>query len=669
MQALAALPRKPQTGIDYKQSMPVSRRTFVAGGVVLPAAQAMQSSRPSDVQGAKAPPPRRILESRVSQQKLAAALLPRDKWKPYPVAADRHAWEALPQATRDELLDSGRRALDGDWAMPPATLFLEFVRNGNRSNYERALRVRRTRLQSLVLAECVEGKGRFADEIANGIWSTCEESFWGYPAHIGGAGLPEVADPIIDLFAAEGAVLLAWTDYLLAPQLDRVHKKVRERLAYEVRRRIIAPYVNRDDFWWMGLNANRPMNNWNPWINSNCLACVLLIENDNTIRSKVAHKILRSLDRFLASYGDDGGCDEGPGYWGHAGGSLFDNLELFHSATNGGVSFYDVPLVGEIGRYIYRANIADDWYVNFADASARVGINGDLVYRFGTRIGDRNMQMLGAWAARRPGERYSASLLRTLPSLFNVAGLSDVPARQPLVRDVWLKDIQVMAARCKEGSPDGLYLAAQGGHNAESHNHNDVGNFIVYSNGTPVIVDVGVETYTAKTFSSRRYEIWTMQSAYHNLPTVNGVMQSAGREFAARSAAYRSTDIEAEFSLDLAAAYPREAGIEAWRRTLLLNRASNEVHVRDAFTLQKSGGRIELTLMTPCEVAISGPGEIALNGPGVRLLFDKSLTPVVEVVKTEDARLKSVWGARVHRILLKADNLPVKGERLLRIVG
>ncbi len=88
--------------------------------------------------------------------------------------------------------------------------------------------------------------------------------------------------------------------------------------------------------------------------------------------------------------------------------------------------------------------------------------------------------------------------------------------------------------RSSEGSAEGLYLAAQGGHNAESHNHNDVGNFIVYADGEPAIIDVGVETYTAKTFSAQRYEIWTMQSAYHNLPTVNGVMQGAGRQFEAR---------------------------------------------------------------------------------------------------------------------------------------
>ena len=47
-----------------------------------------------------------------------------------------------------------------------------------------------------------------------------------------------------------------------------------------------------------------------------------------------------------------------------------------------------------------------------------------------------------------------------------------------------------------------------------------MGNVVVFVDGKPVIVDAGVETYTRKTFSAERYTIWTMQSAYHTLPTI-----------------------------------------------------------------------------------------------------------------------------------------------------
>ena len=126
--------------------------------------------------------------------------------------------------------------------------------------------------------------------------------------------------------------------------------------------------------------------------------------------------------------------------------------------------------------------------------------------------------------------------------------------------------IQVAAGRRRAGPP--VSICALGGHNAESHNHNDVGNFVVYLDGNPVLIDVGVESYTAKTFSSKRYEIWTMQSAFHNLPTINGVMQAAGRQYEARDVSFHADDAAAEFSADLAAAYPKEAAVEKWRRTV-----------------------------------------------------------------------------------------------------
>ena len=39
-----------------------------------------------------------------------------------------------------------------------------------------------------------------------------------------------------------------------------------------------------------------------------------------------------------------------------------------------------------------------------------------------------------------------------------------------------------------------MFVAAKGGFNNESHNHNDVGTFSLYVNTIPVIIDAGVGT-------------------------------------------------------------------------------------------------------------------------------------------------------------------------------
>ena len=171
-----------------------------------------------------AAPAARRMSSAWNADRLASSLLPREKWRPFPLTAERGPWEALPSDARATVLEAGERDSKGDWPSLPAAVFLEYQRNGNRTRFEALQFGRRNRLRDLVVAECVEGKGRFLDEIVNGIWLTCEESFWGVPAHLGaqkaGNGLPDASEPIVDLFAAETGSLLAWTDYLLGPQLE-----------------------------------------------------------------------------------------------------------------------------------------------------------------------------------------------------------------------------------------------------------------------------------------------------------------------------------------------------------------------------------------------------------------------------------------------------------------
>jgi hypothetical protein len=628
-----------------------------------------------DVKPTRAPEHRRLLAGSHSPDSIQRALLPQSQWRHFPPASDRSAWGALPSDTLASLAAAGEKALNQPWPSLPASVFLEYKRNGNRSRYEAIANERRTRLYTLVLAECADAEGRFLDEILNGLWLLCEETYWGRPAHLNlqkaGPGLPDAEEPTVDLFAAETGSLLAWSRFLLADALDSVSPLIRPRIVHEIKRRILDPCSARNDFWWMGLDPKqaRALNNWTPWIDSNWLTCSLLTEPETT-RPASVHKILTSLDRFLDSYHPDGGCDEGPGYWGHAGGSLFECLDLLHSASAGNLDFFPIPLVSEIGKYIYRAHVADDWYVNFADASARISVNGGLIYRYGRAISDSSLMAHGAYAASREstGRRSTDSIARILANLFHNAGLASTGKRPPLVQHAWLPGTQYFAARAKQGDTSGFFLAAQGGHNNESHNHNDVGNFIVFCDGLPVLIDVGVETYTAKTFSPRRYEIWTMQSAYHNLPTVNGAMQGAGRQFEARDCTAAASATESSLSLDLAAAYPPDAAIRSWQRLLRLDRTTNSVELTDAWSLGNPSNRIEFNFMTPCPVSAS-PGRLALKtaaGAVVTLTHDPSLVFALDEIPIDDARLKPVWGSKLHRIRLTAEKAAAQGKASFR---
>ncbi|MBD3184766.1 heparinase [Candidatus Poribacteria bacterium] len=602
------------------------------------------------------------------REKLKDILITKDSWHPYPTAREHSEWETIPESIRKAHIKRGEEKLGYDWPTVLAVRYMDYVRTGDRRKHQSVSFGRRNALTDLVIAECMENQGRFMDDIMNGIWAICEESFWGVAAHLGaqkvGSGLPDVAEPIVDLFAAETSALLAWTMYLVGSKLDGISKLIVPRIKLEIDRRIHTPLLERDNFGWMGFQGQR-VNNWNPWICSNWLTSALIVEDDEERRVNLVAKAIRTLDNFIDPYPKDGGCDEGPGYWGRAGASLYDCLELLYSATDGVIDVYDEPLIQNIAKFIYRVQIHDRYFINFADAPAMLTPSPFIVYHFGKRINDPAMISLGKWSASKQDIKkngYATNIGRMLPALFSIEEILDADSNPPLPRDVWLNVIQVMVARDKEGSSEGFFLAVKGGHNAESHNHNDVGNFVIYMDGKPVLVDAGVEAYTAKTFSSRRYEIWTMRSTYHNLPDINSTQQSAGGNYKSEKVSYSYDDHKAEINQDIATAYPESANVKSWKRSVILNRGEN-ITIVDSYDLKESNGETILNLLTPCKVVVKEKGVIHLENShlsddrssgSARIHYDKDKLDVdIEEVKVEDKRLNSIWGDFLYRIMLK----------------
>jgi hypothetical protein len=244
--------------------------------------------------------PKRYLRTVVDEALLRRHLLPAEAWHPYPQAGDRAAWARVPADVAASLVARADAWLGTEWPQLPASLFLEFAENGNRTRYEQRYFERRSRLAGLVLAECVQGQGRYLHAIADGVWHVCEETFWGLPAHSGmqksGVGLPDAQEPVIDLFAAETGVTLAYVHYLVGAQLRNLSPLLPVRIAAEVKRRILDPGWQRDDFKWMGLTAGHdgrrePLNNWTSWISSSWLEANLLLEPDPERRIAATLKI------------------------------------------------------------------------------------------------------------------------------------------------------------------------------------------------------------------------------------------------------------------------------------------------------------------------------------------------------------------------------------------
>lgn len=623
---------------------------------------------------------RNLLSGKISEKELDTILISHTDWHPYPKIEERRKWDEVPVKIRNLYIHNGEQYLGKSWKSLPATVFLDFVRNGNRSRYENMLFGKRERLVSLVLAEIFENKGRFVDDIANGVWSICEETFWGAPAHLNlqrkGHGLPDVTDPAIDLFAAETGAMLAYIYCLMEDRLKGVSPRITERILIEEKRRIINPYLTRI-FPWEGRDSTIKVNNWNPWINSNLLAIVLLLDDNSYNRNDIVYKIMQSIDAFINGYPDDGWCDEGPVYWSVAAGAMFNCLDILYSATGGKINLFQKPLIQKMGQYIYKAWIDNDYYINFADASAIVKPDAGLVFRFGKRINDPLMNGFSALLGKQQNIDSSINISRfgslnnTLPDLFLINEIHKTKPIKPFLSEICMPGRQIMAARSIANSSEGLYVAAKGGNNDESHNHNDVGNFIIYCDGKPVLIDAGVGTYTKKTFSKDRYNIWTMQSQYHNLPTINGVQQKNGKKYHAENADFSSNNKKVNFSLEIAKSYPIEAGVISWKRNIDFIRNS-QIVLTEKYLLKKWKEPFRLNFLTPLKCDTSVRGKVILFNPAdkskYQMIYDsKKFAIRINIIKLDDERLKNVWGEELERVVLISKERLLKGSHKIEI--
>jgi len=613
---------------------------------------------------------RNILSHEAAAVSLEQKLITDDSWIRVPGYRKRDFWDNVPEKIRLDYISRAEKYLEYNWPVVRATDYLEFIRSGDRR--QEAYAAPSNALNSLVMGELAEGKGRFLDQIINAVWYYSEQTWWGWSAHLyfqkAPGGLPDKNEPTIDLGVGEIANDLSWTWYLFRDEFDKVHPLISKRLKQEIIEKAVIPYYERTDFGYLGFRGGR-VNNWNPWVNYNMLNTILLIESDPVKKKAGVMKIVSSLDKFLNGYSDDGGCDEGPSYWGVAGAILYEALSILQDASSAKFDVFDDPLIANIGKYIYKVNIHAPYFINFADADAVTRANPATIYMYGKSINDPVMMKFGAYLASEGkwGEgAFSGKICNQISNIMLLNEIKNAEAEEALVADFWLPGTEVGGGRDRSGSYKGFFFGAKGGFNAESHNHNDIGSVVMYYDGKPCLIDLGREQYTAKTFSSRRYEIWTMQSGYHNVPVINGTEQEPGARFRAKNTSFRADKKEVVFTTDISGAYPEKASVISWMRTYRLLRGKSFT-VSDRYQLRSAeGGATASNLMTYCNVKEVTDGTLRFDGDGfaLNMSYDPlSAEPEIQFIKVNDPTLRRYWPNGVTRIVIKYKLTGLKGSR------
>ena len=615
-----------------------------------------------------------LIHKKIDITKLSSLLVLNQKWVPYPSYIDRNGWDKLTGKCKKQIIQRGEDVLNYEWKVITATDYLAFDHNGSRKVMEDPFEENNSALSCLVLAELAEGKGRFVDKIADGVWYYCEMTSWALSAHTAReqtikTSLPNYEQHIIDLTSSDMGSFLTWTYFFLKDKLDQVQPLISKRLHKNIQERILDPYMNRSDFWWQAFDStpHTTVNNWNPWCNFNVLTCFMLLENNPEKLSAAVYRTMISVDKFIDKSNSDGACEEGPSYWGHAAGKMYDYLQILNLATAGKIRIFDEPMIKNMGEYISKSFIGNDWVVNFADASAKGGGLPGVIFRFGKAVNSNEMKQFAAYLFQLDTTKsyYNSDrdLFRCLENLASHNEMAKTVAALSNQNSMWYPQTEF----CYMRNQNGFFFAAKGGYNNESHNHNDVGSFILYLNKTPMFIDAGVGTYNRKTFSNERYSIWNMQSSYHNLPVINGVSESDGAQFRSKNVKFNSK--ESSFKLDLENAYIKDAAVKKWSRCYQL--VKNGLVINDVFELNEIKAPTKLNFLIVVQPIIIIPGVVTLEKDGVilKIQYNKDqFLAKIETIFLDDLRMSNIWGKQIFRLSLVARNQQLVGKYRISIL-
>jgi len=474
---------------------------------------------------------------------------------------DRNSWKKLAQNDSfKEVISEAEMLLQKPIPAQPDELYLDYSRTGNRTRWQEISGLRRERIGPIVLAECLENKGRFIPAFEKLVRVLYSERTWVMPAHDSKLTNFNGTSIDIDLGSSKLAWSLATADYLLA---DKLNPEFRKLIRDNLNRRIFEPYQDmvlgkREQNWWM-----TGTNNWNAVCLAGVTGSALAVIESPRQRAFFIAAAEKYSTNFLEGFTDDGYCSEGLGYWNYGFGHYIMLSEMIYQATNGKVDLLQNPRAKQAAGFGANIEILNGVYPAFADCSIDARPSPQLMYFVSRRFG----MALRSWEQIVPSSA-GGSLCQIMMYSFpprvlldarQVAGASrTAPAqgdlRSPGIRS-WFDQGGVLVCRPEPNSSSRLAVALKGGHNAEHHNHNDVGSFVVVLGDKPFLLDPGSEVYTARTFSGRRYESNVLNSFGHPVPVVAGKLQRTGRQACGRVVRQSFTDSTDTLVLDISSAY------------------------------------------------------------------------------------------------------------------
>ncbi len=493
-----------------------------------------------------------------------------------PTIDDRDFWQS--QAARAAIEASIAHDLDSIPPKPPlpsAADYLAARRTQNRNLLDEHWRTTRPQLQRLVAERLLKGNqphvDSSADRLLNWIFALAYEPTWVVSAHLPNSDLPTSGEGQLDLAACEMAGELAETLELLSPWIAHHSSTLAKSIISEIDRRTLVPILTTMPWW---ADPQKPhTNNWTGVCAGSLLSATCSLRQGqlkSLISSDLSERLDRTTDRLIellnyflrSAFTESGECDEGIGYWCYGVEFACMGLSRLDEATFN--SRIDLDRLRMIASYPRRAHMFGNTFFCGNDSGPRAGApRGSM--RWLARV--TQDPFLDAWLDRHPGE------LRTVGQLVRRSLDARSPTNTPSLEAFQhpqarlLPDQQAAIFQSQTGKSR-LIVTISGGHNAEQHNHNDLGTFQIYLGDKVLIPDLGAPRYRNDFFKHEiRYSHYIVaMSSGHCCPSINGFEQKPGRDAASTLLHFDPKTLEVAF--DLTSAYPADAQLRRWTRHL-----------------------------------------------------------------------------------------------------
>ncbi|MGI6356660.1 MAG: hypothetical protein ACOX6W_16440 [Lentisphaeria bacterium] len=489
--------------------------------------------------------------------------------------SDRQAWEKIasqPGAAR--VIAEARREAASPPPELPDELYLEFTQNGNRNRYEAHYGVRTRRILTFAKAEGFLNQGEFLPALEAELRALCADRSWVMPAHDAGLENFNRTRYYGDLGATARALLAATVSWWFQDQLPAdLHADIKANIML----RVLEPYREvfqtgeiKNGLWWMTTYSN-----WNAVCTANTVATALTVCDSAEERAEFVAAMEISNPLFLGGFTPDGYCSEGIGYWNYGFGHYLYMAAMVRLATGGKLDILDHPVVENACAYAKNIMIDERVAPAFADCGVNARPSTTILWLIQNTHPHTLRQRITIEDTSTLGLHAFALIAFAEPT-----AAENLPPETPTIDPRHLfADGSVFICRSLHGEQT-FGAAIKGGHNAEMHNHNDVGSYLVVINNHAYLVDPGAERYTRRTFSKDRYVSKILNSYGHPVPVVAGKLQSTGRAAKGVFTKTDFTDAQDTLVIDLAQAYDVPE-LTALTRTFTFFRTRPEIIIRD----------------------------------------------------------------------------------------